>query len=192
MHQVHLLLNRLKKLLPLQSLAKYLTGSQWRHERGMVGPLSPVFYKDIWYLLRQCSGLVIGDKYNVQNRIGSELTLESTAGEQSFALKIDALLQSIDAPDYRQLNIELIESLARLFRENPDLHLEDDLIMDVLIGHAVRLSWEKNSALKHYNEQRSEAWKAFYKRSPVETDKAFLEAFMFLLSPQDSLHDLTV
>ena len=93
---------------------------------------------------------------------------------------------------YSELNIELIESLARLFRENPDLHLEDDLIMDVLIGHAVRISWEKNSALKHYNEQRSEAWKAFYKRSPVETEKAFLEAFMYLLSPQDSLHDLTV
>ena len=158
----------------------------------MIGPLSPVFYKDIWYLLRQCSGLVIGDKYNVQNRIGSELTLESTAGERSFALKIDALLQSIDAPDYRQLNIELIESLARLFKENPDLHLEDDLIMDVLIGHAVRISWEKDSVSKHYDEQRSEAWKAFYTRSPAETDKAFLEAFMFLLSPQDALHDLTV
>ncbi len=165
---------------------------QWRQQRGMVGPLSPVFYKDIWYLLRQCSGLVIGDKFNVQNRIGSELTLESTAGEQSFALKIDALLQSIEAPDYRQLNIELIESLARLFRENPDLHLEDDLIMDVLIGHAVRISWEKKSASKNYNEQRSEAWRAFYQCSPVEADKAFLEAFMFLLSPQDSFHDLTV
>ncbi len=176
----------------VREFGKVTNWSEWRHERGMVGPLSPVFYKDIWYLLRQCSGLVIGDKYNVQNRIGSELTLESTAGEQSFALKIDALLQSIDAPDYRQLNIELIESLARLFRENPELHLEDDLIMDVLIGHAVRISWEKESASKHYNEQRSEAWKAFYTRSPAETDKAFLEAFMFLLSPQDSLHDLTV
>jgi phosphorylase kinase alpha/beta subunit len=165
---------------------------QWRLQMGMVGPLSPVFYKDIWYLLRRCNGLVIGDKYNVQSRIGSELTLESTAGEQSFALKIDALLQSIDAPDYRQLNVELIECLARLFRENPDLHLEDDLIMDVLIGHAVRISWEKHSASKNYNEHRSEAWKAFYECSPVETDKAFLEAFMFLLSPQDTLHDLTV
>ena len=182
----------IKKGPTVMELGKVADWSQWRHERGMLGPLSPVFYKDIWYLLRQCSGLVIGDKYNVQNRIGSELTLESTAGEQSFALKIDALLQSIDAPDYRQLNIELIESLARLFRENPEFHLEDDLIMDVLIGHAVRISWEKNSASKHYNEQRSEAWKAFYKRTPVETDKAFLEAFMFLLSPQDSLHDLTV
>ncbi|MBT8344079.1 MAG: glycoside hydrolase family 15 protein, partial [Sulfurovum sp.] len=101
---------------------------QWRQNRGMVGPLSPVFYKGIWYLLRQCNGLVIGDKYNVQNRIGSDLTLESTAGERSFALNIDALLQSINAPDYRQLNIELIESLVRLFRGNPDLHLDDDLI----------------------------------------------------------------
>lgn len=165
---------------------------QWRHDRGMVGPLSPVFYKDIWYLLRQCNGLVIGDKYNVQNRIGSELTLESTAGEHSFALKIDALLQSIDAPDYRQLTIELIESMARVFKENPDLRLEDDLIMDVLIGHAVRISWERNSGSNNYNDHRSEAWNAFYRRSPFETDKAFLEAFMYLLSPQDALYDLNV
>ena len=182
----------IRKAPTVTELGEVTDWSQWRHQRGMVGPLSPVFYKDIWYLLRRCSGLVIGDKYNVQSRIGSELTLESTAGEQSFALKIDALLQSIDAPDYRQLNIELIESLGRLFRENPDLHLENDLIMDVLIGHAVRISWEKDNASKHYNEHRSQAWKAFYKRSPADTDKAFLEAFMFLLSPQDDLHDLIV
>lgn len=165
---------------------------QWRQERGMVGALSQSFYKDIWYLLRQCSGLVIGDKYNIQNRIGSELTLESTAGERSFALKIDALLQSIDAPDYRQLNIELIETLTRLFRANPDLHLEDDLIMDVLIGHAVRISWEEKETAKQYNDHRSEAWRAFYECSPIETDKAFVEAFMFLLSPEDSMHELTI
>jgi phosphorylase kinase alpha/beta subunit len=176
----------------VSDLGKITDWLQWRHDRGMVGPLSPVFYKDIWYLLRQCNGLVIGDKYNVQNRIGSELTLESTAGEHSFALKIDALLQSINAPDYRQLTIELIESMARVFKENPDLLLEDDLIMDVLIGHAVRISWERNSGSNNYNDHRSEAWNAFYRRSPFETDKAFLEAFMYLLSPQDALHDLSV
>lgn len=166
--------------------------SKWRTEKGMIGALLPVFYKDIWYLLRQCKGLVIGDKYNVQNRIGSEMTLESTAGERSFALKIDALLQGIDAPDYRQLNIELIESLSRLFRENPDLHLENDIIMDILIGHAVRISWENNNTSNNYNEHRAQAWKAFYMRSPVETDKAFLASFMYLLSPEESSYEFTV
>jgi dTDP-4-dehydrorhamnose reductase len=45
-------------------------------------------------------------------QIGSELTFESTPGEQNFALKIDALLQEITAADYRQLNIEAIESIG--------------------------------------------------------------------------------
>lgn len=166
---------------------------QWRENMGMIGSLSPNFYKDIWYLLHQCSGLVIGDKYNIHSRIGAELTLDSTPGERSFALKIDALLQGIDAPDYRQLNIELIESLARLFRENPDLHLKDDLIMDVLIGHAVRLAWENNTTVTgDYNEHRSEAWHAFYASAPAEADSAFLESFIYLLSPEESLSEMTV
>ena len=164
---------------------------QWRHDRGMVGPLSPVFYKDIWHLLRQCNGLVIGEKYNIENRIGSELTLESTAGERSFALKIDTLLQGIGASDYRQLTIEIIESLVRLFRQNPDLHLKNDLIMDILIGHAVRISWKTNSSSRHYDEHRGEAWETFYKLSPEETNHAFMEAFMYLLVAQDPHDDLS-
>lgn len=166
---------------------------QWRENMGMIGSLSPNFYKDVWYLLHQCSGLVIGDKYNIQNRIGAELTLESTSGERSFALKVDALLQSIHAPEYRQLNIEMIESLARLFRTNPDLHLKDDLIMDVLIGHAVRIAWEnKRMTAGEYNEHRSEAWHNFYEASPVQADKAFIESFIYLLSPEDSHAEMTV
>ena len=44
-------------------------------------------------MLQQCRGLVIGDKYSVQSRIGSEHTLASTAGEQNFERQIEALLQ---------------------------------------------------------------------------------------------------
>ncbi|MFC2073296.1 glycoside hydrolase family 15 protein [Campylobacterota bacterium] len=162
----------------------------WREERGMVGPRSVTFYKDIWYLLRQCSALVIGDKYRIENRMGSEFTLDATAGERSFALKIDTLIQSIAAPDYRQLNIEAIESLVRLFRQNPDLHVENDLILDVLIGHAVRVAWEKNNS-GNYDEHRGQAWEAFYNLSPSQTDQAVIGAFMYLLVPQESQHELT-
>ncbi len=158
---------------------------EWREQMGMISRLSTRFYKDIWHMLQQCNGLVIGEKYNLRSRIGSELTLESTPGEQNFALKIDTLLQGISAADYRQLNIEAIESLVKLFRKNPRFRISDDLILDVLIGHAVRISWEKEHGTGNYNEQRGNAWEAFYKRSPRETDKAFIEAFISLLTPHE-------
>ncbi len=164
--------------------------SEWRVERGMISALSRNFYKDIWYLLQQSNALVIGDKYNLQSRIGSEQTLDVTAGEQSFALRIDTLLQGIWASDYRQLTIEAIESLARLFRKNPALHIDNDLILDVLIGHAVRIAWMRQNPHQNYDEQRGQAWEAFYKLSPQETDKAFVEAFISLLVPEEAHYQL--
>ena len=152
----------------------------WRKQAGMLSRLSSKFYKDIWYMLQQCKGLVIGDKYSLQSRIGSEVTLEMTAGERSFELIIDNLLQSIEASDYRQLNIEVLESLSRIFRENSNINVDSDLILDVLIGYAVRIAWDGSG---NYDEQRGEAWKSFYKLSPQEIDKAFIESFLYLLNP---------
>ncbi len=156
--------------------------SKWREESGMIARLSPSFYKGVWYLLHQCKGLVIGDKYNMNNRMGSEITLDTTAGERNFDLKVDALLQGIEAADYRQLNIEAIESISRLLRENPQIHVESDLVLDVLIGHAVRIGWNKNHEGENYNEQKGQAWEAMYRLSPQETDKLYIESFMHLLT----------
>ena len=155
--------------------------AHWREDRGMIGPRSEKFYKDIWYLLRQCRGLVIGDKYEAQNRMSSELTLDSTAGEHSFALLVDTLIQRINAPEYRQLNIEALESMSRVFKENPSFYVENDLVLDILIGHAVHFKWKQNNHFEHYNDQRSNAWEAFYKLSPKETDEAFIGALMKLI-----------
>ncbi len=172
------------KTTPLDTeLSEVEDWAQWRLHAGIMSRLPSGFYKDIWYLLQQCNGLVIGDKYSVQNRMGSELTLDSTAGERNFALRIDGLLQSIHAPDYRQLNIEVIESLARLFRQSPEFHIDNDLILDVLIGHAVRIAWKKHTTKGNYDEQRGQAWEEFYTLSPCETEKEFIGAFMSLLTP---------
>ncbi|MBU1657444.1 glycoside hydrolase family 15 protein [bacterium] len=160
--------------------------SKWRENSGMIARLSSGFYKGVWYLLHQCCGLVIGDKYSLKNRIGYEVTLDTTAGEQSFDLKVDSLLHGIEAADYRQLNIEALESLSRLFRKNPQIRVDNDLVLDVLIGHAVRIGWNKQHNLENYNEQRGQAWDAMYNLSPQETDKLFLEAFMYLLTLEDS------
>ena len=161
--------------------------ARWRKDTGMIGRMSSNFYKDVWHLLQQCNGLVIGDKYSVQSRIGSELTLGATAGEQNFALRIDTLLHSIDAPDYRQLNTEVIESLAKLFRQTPQLQVKDDLVLDILIGHAVRIAWVKENPNENYDDKRGLAWESIYKTSPIKTNLAFIEAFMYLIAPESSM-----
>jgi phosphorylase kinase alpha/beta subunit len=157
----------------------------WRKNVALVGRSTQKFYKNVWYLLQQCNGLVIGDKYNQNNRIGSELTLDTTAGERNFELRIDSLLQSIEAPDYRQLNIEVLQSLSAIFKENSQIKLDSDLMLDVLIGHAVRLAWSKEHQNENYDEQKSQAWSAFYKLSPHDSEKYFIEAFMFLLTNKE-------
>ena len=144
---------------------------EWRQESGLFSHFSPRFYKSIWYMLQQCNGIIIGDRDNVENRMNSELTLDVTAGERSFELRIDNLLQSIESSDYRYLNIELIESLSRVFKESSDMHIDNDLILEDLIEQAVKISWQDDEYSK------KEAWEAFYNLSPKEVDKVFVEAF---------------
>ena len=157
----------------------------YREEIGLANRLSSNFYKGVWHLLQQCKGLIIGDKYDPKCRISSELTLESTAGERNFDLLVDNLLQNIYSSSYRQLNIEAIESLNRIFKQNPKLHIVDDLILDVLIGYAVRIAWTKDKNIENYDEQKGLAWESFYTLSQHETEKAFIQAFVFLLKPEE-------
>lgn len=159
--------------------------SIWRKETGMIARLSSVFCKNIWYLLQQCNGLVIGDKYNLSSRIGSEFTLETTAGERTFELRVDSLIQSIEAPDYKKLNIEALESLSKFFKNNPDIKVDDDLILDVIIGHAVRISWKENHNMDNYDEQKGQAWSAFYKLAPNKTEEFFIKALMNLIKIEE-------
>ena len=160
--------------------------SVWREKVARIGTLSETFYEDIWYILQQCKGLVIGDKYSTQSRLGRELTLESTVGERSFELKVDSLFQGIAIPIYKKLNMELIESLIKLFKANPLLCIANDIILDIVIGHAVRIAWMKNHANTKYEEQKGEAWSAFYKLSVQKTHESFIEAFHFLIQKKDT------
>jgi len=159
---------------------------RWRDKAGRIGASSERFYRDVWHILQQCKGLVIGDKYSIQSRIGSELTLESTAGERSFELKVDTLMQSITIPSYKQLNIELIETLSELFSANPTLQIEDDLVLDVLIGHAVRILWMQENENSSYEEHKGEAWSSFYKHSAFAVKESFVAAFSFLMTEEAS------
>ncbi|MEG4572198.1 glycoside hydrolase family 15 protein [Microcoleus sp. N3A4] len=158
----------------------------WRRKRQMEGAVNRVpkdFYPSVWGLLRHCKGLIIGDKLERKNRLDSDIILsEMTPGEKNFALQIEHLLNKIVAPEYRQVNIEALMELAAIGHRNPELRVEEYIVLDVLVGHAVRLNWlGKNlERADKYDEDKAAAWQAFYNTSPYVCASHVLDAFRFL------------
>ena len=144
----------------------------WLQHRIRLGSLQKVprdFYAGIWSLLQHCRGLVIGDKLERRNRLNSRLVLEKTAGERNFATLVDHLLSRIEAPEYRQLCCECLLSLMAFVETNADVRFDDDLALDVVIGHAVRVGWQHthpSMELNEYPKHKAHAWGQFYLASP--------------------------
>ncbi|MEG4345141.1 glycoside hydrolase family 15 protein [Microcoleus sp. A003_D6] len=158
----------------------------WRRKRQMEGAVNRVpkdFYPNVWGLLRHCKGLIIGDKLERRNRLDSDIILsEMTPGEKNFALQIEHLLNKIGAPEYRQVNIEALMELSAIAQRNPELQVEEYIVLDVLIGHAVRLNWQGKHPERadKYDEDKAAAWQAFYNTSPYVCASHVLDAFRFL------------
>ena len=158
----------------------------WRRKRQMEGTVNRVpkdFYPSVWGLLRHCKGLIIGDKLERRNRLDSHIILsEMTPGEKNFALQIEHLLNKIVAPEYRQVNIEALMELAAIAQRNPELQVEEYIVLDVLVGHAVRLNWQGKHPERadKYDEDKAAAWQGFYNTSPYVCASHVLDAFRFL------------
>ncbi|QLE56472.1 glycoside hydrolase family 15 protein [Nostoc sp. TCL26-01] len=158
----------------------------WRRFRQAEGALNRVpknFFQQVWLLMQHCKGLVIGDKLERRNRLDSDVMLsEMTAGEKNFALRIEHLLNKIEAPEYRQVNIEALMELAAIASSNPSLQIEEYIVLDVLIGHAVRLAWLEHHSERgdRYDEDKASAWRSFYNTSPRDCASYILKALRFL------------
>ena len=149
-------------------------GSDWLQHRIRLGSLQQVpkeFYAGIWSLLHHCRGLVIGDKLERRNRLTSALLLEKTPGERNFAIQVEHLLSRIGAPEYRQLCTESLLSLMAFATANPTTRFDDDIALDVVIGHAVRVGWRNThpeQKTEDYPLHKAAAWKQFYRSSPAD------------------------
>ncbi len=163
-----------------------LTVENWRRQRQLNGSLNRVpdaFYPNVWQVMCHCKGLVIGDKLERRNCLDSDVILsEMTPEEKNFALRVEYLLNKIQAPEYRQVNIEALMELAAIAEQNPELQIEEYIVMDVLIGHAVRLGW-----LEHhpdhgdrYDEFKAQAWQAFYDSPPHACAAYVAKSLQFL------------
>jgi phosphorylase kinase alpha/beta subunit len=82
--------------------------------------------------------------------------------------------------------------LAAIAERNPDLQIEEYIVLDVLIGHAVRLSWlDRNSNLsEHYEEYKGVAWRSFYESSPHDCANYIAKALRFLMELGQVSEDL--
>jgi phosphorylase kinase alpha/beta subunit len=170
----------------------------WLRQRQKNGALNLVpenFYPSVWRLMEHSKGLIIGDKLERRNRVDSNVILsEMTAGERNFFLWIEHLLNKIPAPEYRQLNIEALMALSVLTDYNQDLQIKDYLVLDVIIGHAVRLAWfdpkqkkifvskqEQNPLNpQNYDYYKASAWRTFYESSPHTCATYIVKSLQFL------------
>jgi phosphorylase kinase alpha/beta subunit len=157
---------------------------EWRERQGSLGREKESFFTGVWEILHHCKGLMIGDKLNSKRRIDSESTLaQMTSGEQSFKLYVNHLLNKIQAPVYRQLTVEALNAMAVAFSHNPSLQIDNTLVSDIIIGHAVRLCWLKlhPETQDDYKEYVSLAWQAFYQLPPHQVANGILDALIHLL-----------
>ncbi len=157
---------------PLEELPR---GSCWLQHRMRLGALQRVprnFYAGIWDLLHHCCGIVIGDKLERRNRLESgPLLSEKTPGERNFASLVEQLLGKIEAPEYRQLCTEALLTLIAFVTANPQVQVDDDLALDVVIGHAVRVGWQECNpevSAADYGLHKGDAWDLFYRSSPAQ------------------------
>ena len=195
-HQIEWIVNAtVDKVEPVSNLqpSQVVDWRYQRHKNGTIDRVDPDFYPNVWRLLKHCKGLTIGDKLEKRNRLDSEVILsEMTPGEKNFALRIEHLLNKIVAPEYRQLNIEALMALAALSERNPELNIEEYIVLDVLIGHAVRLAWldaERSKTTQFdrtafkpsdYDRYKSFAWSAFYQSSPSVCASYIVKSLQFL------------
>uniref|UniRef100_A0A8C5FCI9 Phosphorylase b kinase regulatory subunit n=1 Tax=Gadus morhua TaxID=8049 RepID=A0A8C5FCI9_GADMO len=85
---------------------------QWLRRRRLDGALNRVpvgFYKKVWKILQKCHGLSIEGYV-----LPSSTTREMTPGEIKFSVHVEALLNRVPQPEYRQLLVEAILVLTML------------------------------------------------------------------------------
>ena len=165
---------------------------RWRELRGVMTRVGGDFYARVWNLFAHCGGLVIGDPLDARNTLdGAVLRADTTPAERAFAAQVDDLLNKIGDSAYRQLSIEALLAVSSLCRANPRLRIDGMLVVDVLLGAAVRLNWVHATAANRDAadpfeavddvDEVAAAWQLFYASEPHRVANFVTEAFARLL-----------
>lgn len=110
-----------------------LTPKQRRQLDGCLNRVPRKFYDSFWNVLHRCpKGIKIAGELLPQLPTVSDMTLY----ELNFALKIDALLDRILHPAYRQVVVELVMVVNTVLERNPELYFMEPLDTDRFVHAA--------------------------------------------------------
>ncbi|MCJ8315438.1 MAG: hypothetical protein HRU38_26375, partial [Saccharospirillaceae bacterium] len=168
----------------LKKLPSHLdTWHQWRKQVGVMPKLNESLFEGLWLLLNRSHGVVIGDRYNMNNRLETnKLISNMTYGEQQFSLLVEYVYNQIEFDDYRQLNIEAIWALITFAKQNPELQINDYFVIEVIISHAVRLAWLScDHEESRYGEEEHLAWDNYYNLPPKAAFEGMSRAIEYLM-----------
>jgi phosphorylase kinase alpha/beta subunit len=156
---------------------------EWRTIQGSLGRYREDFFEGVWDITNQSAGVVIGDQWNPKLRLDQSLCADMTRGEKLFKDRVEHILNKTPAPDAHQLYVEALEVLMLIMWKNPELRIADTLFLDVIIGHAVRLAWQKRKPelSQSFDRYRDIAWKQFYLSPPSEVANYIMTALAYLL-----------
>ncbi|XP_014680780.1 PREDICTED: probable phosphorylase b kinase regulatory subunit alpha isoform X2 [Priapulus caudatus] len=110
---------------------------QWLRRRRLDGALNRVpyeFYPKLWKVLEKCHGLSIQGMVLPQS-----LTREMTPGETKFALQVEAVLNRIPQPEYRQLMVETLMVLTLAVEADKKCSLGGIIQVEYLVSEANRI-----------------------------------------------------
>lgn len=151
--------------------ATVLTGGDWWGWRDTTGTLLPVpdaFFQRVWGLLRHGDGVIIADPSHQEMRLDSAtLRADRTPGERDFAREVEARLDRIMNPEYRQLTVEALWAVSEMLSVHSNVRLPGLISTDRIIATAVERHWR----LAHPGQgdvDQAAAWKGFYNLSPVK------------------------
>uniref|UniRef100_A0A8B9TS89 Phosphorylase b kinase regulatory subunit n=1 Tax=Anas platyrhynchos TaxID=8839 RepID=A0A8B9TS89_ANAPL len=117
---------------------------QWKRRRRLDGALNRVpmgFYQKVWKILQKCHGLSVEGFV-----LPSSTTREMTPGEIKFAVHVEAVLNRVPQPEYRQLLVEAILVLTMLV--DMEVHTIGGIIAVEKIVHTANdLFYEEQKAL---------------------------------------------
>jgi len=142
----------------------------WRDVSGTLLPVPEEFFTRVWDVLHHCDALVIADPAVPAHHLDSAtLRADSTPSERDFARGVEARLDRITSPEYRQLTVEALWAVSEVLRSRPEVRVSGTFAIDHLLADAVGSRGMPDEAV---------AWRSFFGLSPSKVAETVAAAFL--------------
>lgn len=123
---------------------------QWRTNRGLITRIDDTFLHDIWLSLSHTKGIIFGDTINTTELLDSSIVRTSmTPMEESFARKLELLIQHLHPVYYKSAIIEALYAFTQYCKNTPECYFEYIILGDLIEKSAKHYVSEVHSNAKN-------------------------------------------